>query len=151
MLTEKQLLRDENIEPTGEVIAEGLGFANDAYAGFLEKLGKHDIELTWRYYNDGKAWLGKGLYKWTTKRGTQKETTAFWLSIWEGFFKVTVYIPEKHRAEALSLPLGEDVKKMIEDAKQIGKLKFFPLIFALSSDELFEEILTIVDFRKALK
>jgi len=64
---------------------------------------------------------------------------------------VTVYIPEKHRAEALSLPLGEDVKKMIEDAKQIGKLKFFPLIFALSSDELFEEILTIVDFRKALK
>jgi len=60
MLTEKQLLRDENIEPTGEVIAEGLGFANDVYVGFLEKLGKHDIELTWRYYNDGKAWLGKG-------------------------------------------------------------------------------------------
>ena len=127
-MKEMQLLRDVNIEPTSTNIATGLGFANDAYVIFLEKLKEHDIELAWRYYNDGKAWLGKGLYKWTTRRETQKETTAFWLSIWEGFFKVTIYIPEKYRLDALSLPVSDNMKETIEDAKQMGKLKFFPLI-----------------------
>jgi len=40
---------------------------------------------------------------------------------------------------------------MVEAAQQIGKLKFFPLIFDLHSEELFDEILTVIDFRKALK
>jgi len=150
-LQEKQLLRDVNVEPTSAVIAEELGFANDAYIVFLEKLKEHDIELRWRYYNDGKAWLGKGQYKWTTIRGTPKETTAFWLSIWEGFFKVTVYVPEKHRFEALSLTLSDDMKEMIKDAKQMGKLKFFPIVFDLYSNNMFDELFAIIDFRKGLK
>jgi len=150
-MEEKQLLRDANIKPTSEVIAECLDFANNAYIDFMEKLKNHRIEFNWRYYNDGKAWLGKGCYKWTTIRGTQKETTAFWLSIWNGFFKVTIYIPEKYRKEALSLSLNNETKKMIEDAKQMGKLKFFPLVFDLCSDEMFEEIFSLIDFRKRLK
>ena len=145
------MLRDANIEPTSEVIAEGLGSANDAYIGFSEKLEAHGIELNWRYYNDGKSWLGKGLYKWTTSRGTQKETTAFWLSLWEGFFRVTIFIPEKHREEALNLGINSETKKMIEAAKQIGKLKFFPLVFDLDSNGMFDEPFALIDFRKALK
>ena len=150
-MKEKQLLRDVNIEPTSAAIAEGLGLASDAYAIFLEKLKEHDVELTWRYYNDGKAWLGKGQYKWETIRGTPKETTALWLSIWEGFFKVTVYIPEKYRVEALNLSLSDDMNEMIMAAKQMGKLKFFPLVFDLYSNKMFDELLTIIDFRKVLK
>ena len=150
-MEEKQLLRDVNLEPTGEIIAAGLGPAQDAYAEFSEKLKNHDIELNWRYYNDGKAWLGKGLYKWTTQRGTQKETTAFWLSVWEGFFKVSIFIPEKCRSEVLSISLSGEVKRMIEDARQMGKLKFFPLVFDVYSNELFDEIFALIDFRKALK
>jgi len=42
-------------------------------------------------------------------RGGQKEVTAFWLSIWDGFFKTTFYIPEKARSEALNLPLDDDL------------------------------------------
>ena len=147
-MNDNQLFRDENIEPTGQLIAQGLGSANDAYNEFLEKLKPHGIELEWRYYKDGKAWLGKGLYKWTTGRGTQKETTAFWLSMWEGFFKVVVYIPEKYRGEVLGLSLGGEMRKMIEEAKRMGKLKFFPLIFDLRSGQMFEEIFTVIDFRK---
>ena len=147
----EQLLRDVNIEPTKEVIAKCLGVANDAYNKFIEKLSAHDIEAEWRYYKDGNAWLGKGLYKWVTTRGTQKEKTVFWLSIWAGFFKVTIYIPEKYRVAALELPLSEDMKRMIENAKQIGKLKFFPLIFDVSSDKNFGDIFKLIDFRKSLK
>jgi hypothetical protein len=150
-MNQNQLLRDEATAPTGVVIADALGLAYTAYSAFCDKLAYHGIDLGWRYYNDGKSWLGKGLYKWTTSRGTEKETTAFWLSVWEGLFKVTFYIPEKHRADALNLPLCDDTKRMIDEAKQMGKLKFFPVTFDISSDDMFGDVLALADFRKLLK
>ncbi len=147
----EQLLRNPDIEPTDEVIAACLGAANGAYIQFIKGLQNHGIDLEYRYYTDGKAWLGKGLYRWAGARGGQKETTAFWLSIWEGFFKVTIFIPEKSRAEALDLPLDDGIRSLIEDSKQIGKLKFFPLVFDLRSDELFYQVDMLIDFRKKLK
>lgn len=150
-MNEQQLLRNPDIEPTSEVIAKALGSANTAYIKFIEGLKSHDIGVEWRYYNDGKAWLGKGLYKWTGVRGGQKEVTAFWLSIWDGFFKTTFYIPEKVRSEALNLSLDDDVKNRIADSNQMGKLKFFPLVFDLRSDEILNDIYTLADFRKMIK
>ncbi len=147
----EQLLRDPDAEPSDEVIAEGLGDAFISYKEFIAGLPDRDIEVDWRYYNDGKAWLGKGLYKWTTSRGTAKEATVFWLSIWDGFFKVTIYVPEKVRAEALALSLGTEAHRMVEDAKQVGKLKFFPVIFDLKSGELFDDAYRLIDFRKLVK
>ena len=150
-MSEQQLLRSPDIEPTGEVIAEALGSANAAYVKLIEGLINHDIEVEWRYYTDGNAWLGKGLYKWTGVRGGKKEVTVFWLSIWNGFFKITFYIPEKVRSEALNLPLDDGVNDMIADSKQMGKLKFFPLTFNLQSNELFYDIYKLVEFRKTIK
>ena len=147
----QQLLRDPNIEPTSEIIAEGLGTANGAYLKFIEGFQSHGVQVDWRYYGDGKAWLGKALYRWTGARGGQKEMTVLWLSVWEGFFKASLYIPEKARAGALSLPLGVETKNMIEDSKQMGKLKLFPLVFDLDSDELFDDIYAIVEFKKTIK
>ena len=150
-MEERQLLRDSSIEPASEIIAEGLGKANDAYLQFVEDLKNHDIQVDWRYYKDGMAWLGKALYKWTTARGTEKEMTAFWLSIWDGFFRVSLFIPEKARADVLSLVVDDEITKMIENARQMGKLKFFPLVFDLRSTELFDGIYTLIEFKKAIK
>ena len=150
-MEEQQLLRDSSIEPTSEIIAEGLAAANDSYIKFTSELKSHDIQVDWRYYNDGKAWLGKALYKWTTARGAKKEITVFWLSIWNGFFKVSFYITEKFRPDVLNLPVGSETKRMIEAAEQIGKLKFFPLVFDLRTDKLFDDIYILIDYKKTLK
>lgn len=147
----QQLLRDPNIAPTGGIIADGLGASNSAYIRFTEELQRHGISIGWRYYNDGKAWLGKGLYQWTSSRGTQKETNLFWLSIWDGFFRVSLFIPEKAREDARLLPLGDAVREMIDKAAQMGKLKFFPLVFDLRSDQLFADMFTLIQFKKTLK
>jgi hypothetical protein len=147
----EQMLRNPDIQASSDVIAKALGESNNAYIKFINELASHDIHLKWRYYNDGKAWLAKGLFKWTGVRGGQNETTVFWLSIWDGFFKVTIYGPEKNCTDVLSLPLDNEVKLMIADSQQMGKLKYFPIVFDLCSDEMFEAIFLLVDFRKRIK
>lgn len=146
-----QLLRNPDIEPSSDVIAKALGEANNAYIKFINKLADQGIQLEWRYYNDGKAWLAKGLYQWTGVRGGQNEKTAFWLSVWEGFFKVTIYFPEKSRADVFRMPLGYEVERIIADSRQMGKLNYFPLVFELRSDEIFEEVFLLTEFRKSIK
>jgi len=79
---EQQLLRDPDVQPTSEILAEGLREADKAYTKFVKALESYDISLMdWRFYNDGKAWLSKGEYKWTTPRGANKVKPIFWLSI----------------------------------------------------------------------
>jgi len=151
MKSTEQMLRNPDIAPSSDVIAKALGEANNAYIKFINEIASHDIQIDWRYYNDGKAWLAKGLFKWRGVRGGQNETTIFWLSIWDGFFKVTIYVPEKARAEVLSLPLDSEVKLMISDSQQMGKLKYFPIVFDLCSDEIFEAVFLLADFRKSIK
>lgn len=151
MKSTEQMLRNPDIAPSSDVIAKALGEANNAYIKFINEIASHDIQIDWRYYNDGKAWLAKGLFKWRGVRGGQNETIIFWLSIWDGFFKVTIYIPEKARAEVLSLPLDSEVKLMISDSQQMGKLKYFPIVFDLCSDEIFEAVFLLADFRKSIK
>jgi len=146
-----QLLRDPTVDPTDEAIAGALGGANDAFVRFVEGLESHGVEITWRFYNDGMAWLGKGLHKWTTSRGTNKEATVFWLSIWEGFFKLAFYLPTRVRLDMLDLPLSDEVMDMAQEAEQMGKINIFPMVFEVRTDEQFEDIYTLVDFKKSLK
>ncbi len=147
----EQVLRNPDIQPSSDVIAKALGESNNAYIKFINELPSHDIHLEWRYYNDGKAWLAKGLYKWTGARSGQNETTVFWLSIWDGFFKVAIYFPEKARFDVYNLHLDEEVKEMIENSNQMGKLKYFPIVFDLCSDKMLEAVFLLADFRKSIK
>ena len=150
-MKEQQLLRNPDTEPSEELIAEGLGPAASVYSRFAEELKNHDVQLDWRYYNDGKAWLGKGLYRWISVRGRQKEMTVFWLSVWKEYFKVTFYISEKYRMETLNLPLDCGTLKMAENAEQMGKLKFFPLVFDIHSDQMLDQVSVLIEFKKGLK
>ena len=147
----EQMLRNHDIEPSSDVIAKALRESNNTYIKFLNELTSHDIHLEWRYYNDGKAWLAKGLFKWKGVRGGQNEKTVFWLSVWDGFFKVTIYLPEKVQADVLSLPLDNSIKTMIEVSQQMNKLKYFPIVFDVCSDEMFDSIFLLADFRKSIK
>lgn len=148
-MNKQQLLRDPDVKPTEEAIANALGAAAGAYAKLNEEIPKHDIQVDWRYYKDGNAWLGKALHKWTTSRGTQKEITAFWLSVWDGFFRVGFTFPEKYRADVLALPLDKTTLHMIEESGQMGKLKIFPLAFDMQSEERFPDVFTLVEFKKS--
>ncbi|MFT3985488.1 MAG: DUF3788 family protein [Lachnospiraceae bacterium] len=145
-----QLLRDANIKPTAEIIADGLGTTNSTYIEFLEELKKYSISLMdWRYYNDGKAWLSKGEYKWTTIRGTNKIKPIFWLSIWEGFFKVSFFFSAKIRIKLLSLPISTNAKEIIKNTEATGKtLKSISIIFDINDVCQLNDVYVLAEFRK---
>lgn len=145
-----QLLRDPKVNPTDEIIAEGLGLATNTYIKFIDRLEHNDIKLMdWRYYNDGKAWLSKGEYKWITNRGTNKAKPIFWLSIWRGFFKVSFFFSTKTQSELLTLPISQEAKKLIENTIAMGKsMKFIPVVFDISDDKHLDDLLVLAQFRK---
>lgn len=149
--TERQLLRDPDIRPTGDVLAAALKDSFQAYAGFVDMLPNLDIQPEWRYYNDGKAWLCKGAYKRKTSRGTDKERTVFWLSVWDGFFRVSFFIGEKQRAYAQNIFISQSTKDLIADAKTVGKLKFFPVIFDVRTNDPFGDLCALINFQKSVK
>ncbi len=146
----QQLLRNPDIEPTNDIILDGLGASSDVYAHFLERLKEYDVSLMdWRFYNDGKAWLSKGEYKWTTARGTNKVKPLFWLSIWEGFFKVSFNFSIKVQDELISLPISQEAKNIIKSADVKGKtMRFIPVILDVDDSTLLDDFLVLMQFRK---
>lgn len=147
-----QLLRNPDIEPTDVVLKESLGDVYSAYLQFLNLLYQYNIDIVWRYYPDGKAWLAKGIYRWIGKRGSNKELTVFWCSIWNGYFKVVIYIPEDNREDLLSLSIDEELKHVISNLKRMGEtFRTLPIVFDIHTNELLESMLKIIEYKKGLK
>lgn len=148
----KQLLRNPDIEPTDTVLKESLVDAYSIYHQFLDLLKQYDIDFVWRYYPDGKTWLAKGIYHWIGKRGSNKEMTLFWCSIWEGYFKIVLYIPEDKRNEILNLSIDNELKNVISEIKRMGdKFRTLPIVFDINSDEHFDSMFKIIEYKKGIK
>ena len=149
-MTRMQLLRDPDVEPTDDVIAKGLGASSSVYAEFIEGLKDYGVSLMdWRFYNDGKAWLSKGEYKWTTPRGANKVKPIFWLSIWEGFFKVSFFFSADVQDELQNLPISRETKEIIKTAKPMGKtMRFMPVVIDVETEQQLADVYHLAQFRK---
>lgn len=138
----QMLLRDADIFPSDKILEDALGEGFNVLVSFLETITNNEYALTleWRYYNDGKAWLGKAVYK---------KKTIFWLSVWEGFFKTSFFFMEKHLEAIAKLDISETIKDEFAKAKTIGKL--IPMIFDINKENQLGDLLTVVWFKKSLK
>ena len=56
---EQPALTDPLRFPDDELIAGSLGKAMVTFEKWRKALAERDAEIEWRYYKDGKAWLGK--------------------------------------------------------------------------------------------
>jgi len=146
---ETLLLRDPRIELTDEVLKEVLGVRYGAYAQLVEGLKKLDIIPLWQYYRDGTSWMGKGPYVWTGPRGGQREYNTLWMSVWDGFLRITVYFRETERHEVLALDLSDETRKLIDEGKKMGKMNTFPICFRIYGDTLPPDVLTLIEFKKS--
>lgn len=139
---EGPLLKDEHVYPTSEVLKNVLSISFEAYQELMETIVKppYALDPVWNYYKDGKAWLCKVIFK---------KKTIFWLSVWDGFFKVTFYFTEKTYSGIADLDIGEKLKQSLKSSKQIGKL--IPLTLDIKSKEQIKDLLLFVEYKKGLK
>ena len=144
-------LRNPQITPTSELLEQTLGDSYAVYEEFQEALPGLEIEQDWQWYTPHKAWYAKGQHWWTTVRGTRKEKNLYWLHVFEGFFNVAVWFKEKNRMEILKADVSEKTKQIIRDAKTMGKVATFPVMFSVTTSELLSNIYTLLNCKKALE
>ena len=148
---EKLRLREPEVTPTSEVLEQALGDSYAAYETFQEALPSLEMEQEWQWYTPHKAWFAKGQHWWTTPRGTRKEKNLYWLYVYEGYFSVAVWFKEKNRAEVLRTDVTEKTKQLISDAKTMGKMPTFPVVFDITTVEPLADIYTLLDCKKRIE
>jgi len=136
----EQLLRNPDIYPSDEVLNAALVNAYDSYKSFTQKLPDLGIEIEWRYYNDGKAWLCKCVHK---------KKTVFWLSVWDGFFKITLFFTEKTNKGVYELPICDDIKTRFTNEKNVGKL--IPLLLEIYDESALDDAYALISYKQSLK
>lgn len=137
---ERPLLNDGNQYPTDIMLASALGSSMEVYQAFIDSLSKYQIELEWHYYNDSKSWLGKAV---------SKKKTVFWLSVWQGFFKVSFHFSEKARLGVMNLPISIETKVHLENAPIKGKL--VSVAIDVSDQGHLEDIFTLVSYKQTFQ
>ena len=139
---EVQLLREQEIFPSKEVLQDVLGKVYNVWAEMETRVTQGDLALMldWNYYNDGKSWLCKVCYK---------KKTVFWLSAWEGCFKTTFFFLERHLQGIADLDISEQIKEDFCQMKPVGKL--LPMVIRINRQEQLADLLKIVKFKKEAK
>lgn len=135
-------LNDSQRFPSSEEIKMYLKNSYPAYDLLIKDITENPYLLNteWRYYNDGKSWLCKV---------THKKKTIFWLSVWDGFFKVGFYFTDKNRGGIEALEINSQIKSEFNESKLIGKL--IPLTVNVFREDQVDDILKIVEYKKGLK
>ena len=135
---EKPVLNNEDVYPDNNTIKKVLREYFTLYNDLINKINKTPFNLLaeWRYYNDGKSWLCKIIYK---------KKTVIWLSIWDGYFKLSFYFSEKNYKGIYNLNINNHIKLEFESVDFTGKLK--PLIIKVTDKSQIDDILIIADYK----
>lgn len=136
------VLSNKDVYPGDEVLNSVLGKTFPAYKEFISAVtGKeYGLEPVWNYYNDGKSWLCKVIYK---------KKTVFWLSVWEGNFKTAFYFTDKTKNGIFDLPIAEEIKEDFKTRAYIGKL--IPLVISVTKKKQLKDILAVIEYKVKLK
>lgn len=135
---DRPLLNDSNTYPNDSVLASVLGNSIEIYKTFAGSLSEYNIELEWHYYSDGKSWLGKAV---------SKKKTVFWLSVYQGCFKVSFHFTEKTRFGIMNLPIAVEIKTRIENAPIKGKL--INLTIEVAGSTHLNDIFTLILYKQS--
>ncbi len=129
-------LRDESIYPDDDVLQSILDKSFPAYRKLLDLFTEHDMNIEWRYYRDGKAWLCKV---------QRKKKTIVWMSAWKGFLQATIYFPEKYIDKVFELDISEALKDNFRSTKNAGKSK--PCTFQIGDESILNDFGTVMKYK----
>lgn len=135
-----QLLRDEKIFPSEDVLVGAAGTYYGVYREYVGLLLDRGISVDWHYYKDGRAWLGKAV------KGTR---TVCWISLWEEFFRVSFYIATRLRGEFGKSNINEKILDRAMRQPPVGKL--LPIVVEVADRHQLADLMEIVEFKLNFK
>jgi hypothetical protein len=132
------LLKDPEVFPSEEVLEKALGETYPVFEEFMKSAESDEFKLSpeWRYYNDGKAWLCKIVFK---------KKTVIWLSVWSDCFKVALYFTEKSGGGIAELEISDSIIEAYLKHAPIGKLK--PVVFEVRKKSQLPDIYTLLTYK----
>lgn len=139
-MDQKKLLIDPNVNVDNDLLKQCLKDSFSAYLSLLNECSALDVSVEWRYYNDVKSWLAKAVHK---------KKTVFWLSIWDGYFKISMYFNEKTRIGIDSLAIDHSIKQQFLSEPIKGK--FVPLIIDADSNEQIVDLVELMKYKISCK
>ena len=137
---ENKLFTNPQIKPESRILEKALGKKYVVFMEFEKKLSEQNLIIEWRYYNDGKSWLGKILYK---------KKNLCWISIWNTGFKITFYFTGKTIHGIHELKIDDAIKNLATNYKQTGKL--IPILLIMRNKKRLNDALKILEYKKQLK
>jgi hypothetical protein len=135
---QRPLLNDPDEPPDDRQLSQHLGAAKGAWDEFVSgaMAAIDGLQLGWRYYPDGKAWLGKV---------TRRDRTICWISVWDGAFRTTFYFGERCDAEIEQLDIDATLKQAYASAARTGKLK--PLSVEVRDRQRLPDVYTLMRYK----
>lgn len=138
---ETQRLKQQEVFPSKEVLQNTLGSIYPVYESLMNNITNlpYGLAHEWNYYKDAKSWLCKVFHK---------KKTIFWLSVWEGYFQISVYFTEKHLENIAALDIDKQIKEDFYRMKPVGKL--LPMIFRMDRKEQLPDLLKVIELKKEI-
>ena len=114
--TQNILFDDKNVKPTEEMVFYHIADKKVHWIELMNYIGDtyKDSEGTWNYYNDGKRWLYKHVLK---------KKTLFWLTVFQGAFRITFYFGDKAEPVILASNLSVRIKDEFMTGRRYGKIR----------------------------
>ena len=137
---ENKIFTDPLVKPENKALEKALGKKYNLFMDFTDKINEQNLMIEWNYYNDGKSWLGKILYK---------KKNLCWVSIWNTGFKITFYFTEKTINGIQELEIDDEIKNSAANSKQIGKL--IPILLLIGTKKRMNDSIKILEYKKQLK
>jgi hypothetical protein len=133
-------LRDESVYPDDTVLSGILGDSFLAYQALIKLFDDNHLTHEWRFYKDGKAWLGKV---------QKKDKTIVWMSAWKGYLQASMYIPVKYYEQILALDIHGEQKEKFRHAKNMGKST--PCTFEIRTTDILDDFNRVMQVKLAAK
>jgi hypothetical protein len=135
------VLTDKSIEPNDEIVFSHIGEKRILWEQLMNHLKtvKKDMTGEWRYYNDGKSWLFRGL---------KKEKVVFWVGVVEGAFRVTFYLSGKAEELIANSNIPQHLKDGFESTKE---QKFRSISILMNTEEDIESVKELIEIKLKVK
>jgi len=136
---ESIVLTDKSTEPNDEIIFSYIGEKKLLWNQVISHLTTKEMVGEWRYYNDGKSWLFRGL---------KKEKVIFWVGVIQGNFRVSFYLSGKAEPLVESSNLPQEIKTGFEETK--GQ-KFRAITILMDNETDVENVKKLIDIKLKVK